>query len=464
MRLWLSLSLLIVVLLAAVAYSQLPGVRLSGTFPVDPPTPYFHYVPIGSEHGRILVVHGLDANKEMMNILCYALAEAGFDVYSIDLPGHGDSMAGFNAVRARNALSGALDILGPHTIVIGHSLGGALLLDLANQRAFEKMVLLSPAPVPIDRIHAEQMLVLTGQFDLPRIRTFVPQLEGSGAGNVELRTIPWAGHSGYLFQSEPIREIVTWLGGTPGRTAPRRLGLLVSIILLALGLGILWIPGTDIAATPTHIPTTILSYIAGCVVAVLVCGVAVVMNGLQLFSTDYLISFVFLLGVTRLPSCFRKFSIKFPQILISLFAASYVLTVAGLVGSEFVHLTLGGPGGMSGVLSVGRWWRFIAIAIAVLPLSFADEVLLRPIRPWWKAAGLAALTRILIAAFAVTGVLTMNRSAAFLVLIIHFVVIFWIALWFAGELLRRRTQDPFATAIFTAVVQAWVFAAIFVLI
>ena len=110
-----------------------------------------------------------------------------------------------------------------------------------------------------------------------------------------------------------------------------------------------------------------------------------------------------------------------------------------------------------------RWWRFAAIVLAGLPLAFADEVLLRPIRPWWKAAGVAALMRILMAAFIVTGVLTTNRNDAFLVLSVHFIVLLWMVLWFLGELLRRRTQDPLATAVFIAVVQAWVFAAIFVL-
>ena len=173
--------------------------------------------------------------------------------------------------------------------------------------------------------------------------------------------------------------------------------------------------------------------------------------------TDYLISFVLLVGVTQLPWCIRRLTFRFRQILVNLFAAVYVITIAGFAGSVLVHLTLGGFSG-------GRWWRFIAIALAVLPLSLADEVLLRPIRPWWKAAGVAALTRILIAAFVVTGVLTMNRSDDFLVLIIHFIVLFWIGLWFAGELLRRHTQDALATAVFTAIVQAWVFAAVFVLI
>jgi hypothetical protein len=58
--------------------------------------------------------------------------------------------------------------------------------------------------------------------------------------------------------------------------------------------------------------------------------------------------------------------------------------------------------------------------------------------------------------------MTWNRADAFLVLVTHFIVLLWIALWFVGELVRRRTQDPFATAVFTALVQAWIFAAIFV--
>jgi hypothetical protein len=48
------------------------------------------------------------------------------------------------------------------------------------------------------------------------------------------------------------------------------------------------------------------------------------------------------------------------------------------------------------------------------------------------------------------------------VLIIHLVVLFWIALWIAGEFVRRDTQDSLATAVFGALIQAWIFAAIFI--
>jgi hypothetical protein len=451
-RLWLTGFILSLLILAGLN-SRLSGVRRFGSFNTDPPSPYLHYLPQGKELGQILVVHGLDANKEIMNLLCLALSDAGFNVYSMDMPGHGDSKVGFNAILARQAVAAALDNLGPNTIVIGHSLGGALLLDLGNERPFGTMVLLSPAPTPVDQIRTERLLVLTGQFDLPKIQEFVPQLRTANS-RIDLRTIPWSGHGGYIFQPEPIREIVIWLGGDPSTLHTwRRILLLLLEIVCAVSIAVLSLQGKPVAPEQTFIPARIATYIACCTLAYLISGVVIVLNGLRLFSTDYLISFVLLMGITLSPACFRKFPRTFSQIPVSLFAAACVLAAAVFVGSELIHLMLSG----------GRWWRFAAITVAVLPLSFADEVLLRPIRPWWKAAGVVALTRILMAAFIVTGVLTLNRGSAFLVLIIHFVVLFWIALWFAGELFRRRTQDALATAVFTALVQAWLFAAMFVL-
>ena len=203
MRLWLTLFLLSFLILAG--WSSKPsGIRNAGVFAADPPTPYFHYIPQGQRLGQVLVVHGLDANKEMMNLLCLGLSDAGFEVYSIDLPGHGDSKVGFNAVVARKAVNAVLDTLGPETIVIGHSLGGALLLDLASERSYGTVVLLSPAPTPVDKIRAERMLVLTGQFELPRIQVWVPQLEISGTEGVVLQKVPWAGMPDTCFIPEPF--------------------------------------------------------------------------------------------------------------------------------------------------------------------------------------------------------------------------------------------------------------------
>jgi hypothetical protein len=223
-------------------------------------------------------------------------------------------------------------------------------------------------------------------------------------------------------------------------------------ILSAISIAALWLRGKPIRSEQTALPARILSYVAACMAALWICAGVDLLGGLHLFSTDYLISFVLVMGIALLPFHFRRLHLPVSHIHVSLFAAASVIAVAVFIGSELVHLTL----------SDGQWWRFAAITLAVLPLCVADEVLLRPLRPWWKAAGISALTRILIWAYVVWGVTTTNRGDAFLVLITHFIVLLWIVLWFVGELVRRRTQDPMATAVFTALVQAWVFAAIFV--
>jgi hypothetical protein len=74
-----------------------------------------------------------------------------------------------------------------------------------------------------------------------------------------------------------------------------------------------------------------------------------------------------------------------------------------------------------------------------------------------------SLGRILIGAIIVSGALILNRQAAFLLLLAHLAVLFWIVLWFAGGEVRKRS-DPFTAACFAAIVQGWFFAALFVMV
>jgi len=215
---------------------------------------------------------------------------------------------------------------------------------------------------------------------------------------------------------------------------------------------VLWMRGQPIAAESIHLPSRVVSYVAACTIALLVSGVVVLLSGLHLFATDYLVSFLLVMGITLVLLHFRRLPLDFTRMHMGVVAAACMIAAGVFIGSSLAHMTLSGT----------RMWIFGAISIAVFPLSLADEVLLRPLRPWWKAAGAAALTRILLGAFVITGVLTMNRSDAFLILITHFIILLWIVLWLVGELVRRRTQDPVATAVFTALVQAWIFAAVFV--
>ena len=136
-------------------------------------------------------------------------------------------------------------------------------------------------------------------------------------------------------------------------------------------------------------------------------------------------------------------------------AATFVIVVFGFIaGSHILHTAL----------SNGRWWRFPCIVLAGLPLFTFDELSIRKIHPRWKSIGVALITRALLWAFLIVGVLILNREAAFLALISHLIVLFWLALWFATNVVYRHTRDPLAAAFCAALVQGWAFAAWFVTI
>lgn len=451
------LGCLLIFAVTAVAYSRLPGTREAGAFAFEPRTPYFRYSN-GNTRGRILVVHGLNASKSMMNMLSFALADAGFEVFSIDLPGHGSSNVAFNGVLAGEAVARALDTLGPDTNVVGHSLGGALLLDVASTRPVGNMVLFSPVPTPVQTIMAARTLLFYGQFDLGRIRAFSSQVEAAGEGGVvEFHDLAWTGHSGALMKPRVIRMVAEWLGGDAARIRlSTRLVLLLLMLVSSMGLGIALFNGAhkitpSVASVPlTNVLTVSYAGAAGAAAAVL--AFFPVARWLHLFATDYLMGFLFVTGAI-LSLGRTRIRILPNSLLIGVAAAVYVIAIPGfLVLSEFAQMTL----------PDGRWWRFPAIFILGLPLCLADEVLIRPIAPRWKGLFGLILTRLLLWAMTVSATLLWNREASFLLLIVHILVIFWIVLWFLGGLVYRRTKDPLATAVFTSILQAWVFAALFV--
>jgi len=458
-RFWLAIALFLILTVTGTAYSRLPGNRESGVFDTDPPTPYFHYRPIGTLRGRVLVIHGLDAAKNVMNILSFGLADAGFEVFSIDLPGHGESRGRFNAVQASSVVGSVLDKLGPQTIVLGHSFGAAVLLELANERPMERMVLFSPAPIVLQTVQSDHLLVIEGQFDPGRIRTFVPQIESAATGTFELRDLAWTGHSGGLFKAGVIASVAEWLGGDATSIHTTTRVVLVGLMLLSsVGLGITLLGRTKavppIEETPP-VPATmaILYYAIGCLIAAGVLAFVNVAGWLHIFVWDYLLGLFFLAGLLVLTRC-KGLTLRSRGLTIGIAAALYVILVVGGFGASEVLHTL--PSGE-------RWWRVLGIFVLTLPMFLADEYLLRPLRPAGKAAGAAIVTRVLIGAIVISGALILNRHSAFLLLLTHMAVVFWVGLWFAAGAVRTRT-GPFAAACFTAIVQAWFFAAAFVIV
>jgi pimeloyl-ACP methyl ester carboxylesterase len=457
-RLWISLPSVMLLALGWIQTQRLQPSRTIGILSITPATPYIHYMPSKEPRSRVLVVHGLNSNKEFMQILCAALTDSGFEVFSIDLPGHGNSPAKFEASLAQHAVLNTLEHLGDSTIVLGHSLGAGLLLDLAVDRHFKTMVLLSPPPTPVPRIRADRILVVTGRWDMPRINSFVPVLEEADVPELQRWEFPWGAHSTAVLNPSNVHDIIEWIGGDVGhiRAVPR-LGWITLMIGSAFTLGLSLLPGRGIPRAAVPISPILVRYVAAGGIALLVLKAVPVMGWLRVFALDYLMGFVLVMGVA-LWFLFGEGGgdrQTATRLLKPLVAAAFVIVVLfQIVGSHLFHVTL----------SSGRWWRFPAIALASLPLFFTEETLIRRIAPWWKSVLVALLTRILLAAFLVTGVLLLNRGDAFLVLVIHVVVSFWIALWLVTEAVYRHTHSPFAAALFSSFVQGWAFAAACVIV
>jgi pimeloyl-ACP methyl ester carboxylesterase len=442
--------------------AALEPARQKGILPTNPPTPYIHYISTTQPHRRVLVVHGLNSNKEFMQIFCSALADGGFEVYAIDLPGHGDSTSGFNGLVARAAVEAAVSYLNPD-VAVGHSMGASLLIDLAHDVKFPALVLISPAPTLINGLEFRHTLVTTEPWDLPPVNTFAPELEG-----VELVKFERGMHSSALIYPSQVREIVSWLGGNTGRLrTSARLVWLGVMFTAAIALAILLLPSRLGASDSGGFSQKeiLVSFVVAGGISAVVQRFVVVFHWLRLYTMDYLVSFLFLAGLVLLISQVllrQPIMWSWPNpapALVSfskaLGAAAYVIIVLGiLVGSHLIHMTL----------SDGRWWRFPIIAAASFPLFLFDEIVVRHSGRGWQNAGTGIVTRTLLIAWMATGVLFFNRGSAFLVLLLGLILLFWVALWFFTGIVHRHVRNPAATALFAALVQGWMFAAWFVTI
>lgn len=439
--------------LSMVRTAALQPRRETGTLATQPPTPYFHYFPTRQGAQRVLVVHGLNSNKAFMQILCAALTDAGFDVYAVDLPGHGDSNARFNAVVADEVLDQVVSILKPD-IAIGHSMGASLLIDLAHHVKFRKLVLISPGTTAVNDLKFENTLVTSEAWDIPAVNTFASHLDGA-----EWRKFSWGMHSSALIKPDQICEIVKWLGGDADRLRTgQRLAWTYSMLAAAGILGIVLLPERPAVAqtVPFSKAEVIMCYVFAGGAAAVVQRYVVVLRFVRLFAMDYMVSFFLVAGVILIAILALKR--KLPRsdttsIFKAIAAATFVIVFLGLIaGSHLIHMNL----------SDGRWWRFLVISAASFPLFLFDESVTRETGTPWQNAGIAFVTRTLIAAWIATGALLLNRESAFIVLLLGLLLVFWLSLWFATGFVARHVRNPAAAALFAALVQGWMFAAWFI--
>src|SRR3954468_23021125 len=111
---------------AALSHVIEPGVRVEKIM-LTAKTPAIRMFPTPpGSHPVALLAHGNGGSKEMLFRFGEALAATGFECYSVDLAGYGESPQACsltNLLRNFQELERALD---PVDVFIGHSLGGGV--------------------------------------------------------------------------------------------------------------------------------------------------------------------------------------------------------------------------------------------------------------------------------------------------------------------------------------------------
>ncbi|WP_171075368.1 alpha/beta fold hydrolase [Nonomuraea basaltis] len=238
--------------------------------------------PAGQRPPVVVIAHGHSADREMMSPIARSLARAGYAVLAFDLAGHGASRTPFSVTpfasepdRLRADLKAVVDWLGAYpyvdgkrVLLMGHSLGAALVMDFASRdpRPVATIALsgsVNPALAGPLRPRNALFLVAAGDAQPIHEETMGTARQLAGVTPEEGRTygdpqagqavrrslVPGTDHMTVLYSDTAFREAVAWLDTSAGNAARRppglddpRLGLsawyLPCVLVLLAGLGV----------------------------------------------------------------------------------------------------------------------------------------------------------------------------------------------------------------------------------
>jgi dienelactone hydrolase len=207
------------------------GTRIAYDITMKPSTPM--NAPIA------VLVHGFAGNRIMMRLIAYALADKGFICASIDLQGHGSSEgamsvyeSGFGTfVNDVMAVIGDLKAMGigntSRLVLIGHSMGGGVVLTLGTQLTSVMAVIgIAPesSPAWANTTSPKNLLLMisTGDSVINATtvkQTFYSSIGATGAINTvydiagnkrELFVVNGPDHLSIVYNMAVIAEIVNW--------------------------------------------------------------------------------------------------------------------------------------------------------------------------------------------------------------------------------------------------------------
>ena len=185
--------------------------------------------PDVSPAGSAIVLHGLSANRRVMTYLGSDFAGHGLRTYLLDLPGHGDNTDEFSFAQAEQCATAVVESLTKagtinpkRTILVGHSMGGAIAIRMADRDPVAATIAISPAPMVMPRRMPANLFVISAQHDFDPLRKQAQDLAEAAGGNrvtsedfvqrraFELRHFAHATHTSLLTDRTVAHDSELW--------------------------------------------------------------------------------------------------------------------------------------------------------------------------------------------------------------------------------------------------------------
>jgi dienelactone hydrolase len=434
--------------------------------------------------GSVVLVHGIAANKIIMLYLARSFAEMGLRVYIPDLPGHGRSPGPFTPEQAESCTLSLLRglaargmIIPDRTILVGHSMGGAIALRVASSFRPTGVIAISPAPmIPAHGVIHENLLFHTLPVMVPNTKILVGQFEphwmkdnaadlaakNPDAG-VQFSIIPGNTHASVLFSPTVARESQAFASRLLSLPNDARLPSHLNLLGCAIGVaGLLLIAGPflrEMMSTETLIevePVNAISRFRGAIEVLLFSVFAIHILGywkplkiIHLFEGDYLASFFLIVGlglvVLHMKVGLPAFRTRPSVVLGAIFAA----LLLHLLITGWLEVTASGSW-----LILQRWERMPLFVMAVFLFLYGLELLAGPVKKWgtryfyWVVLVFLAWLAIAL------GVWKLESGQILLVLMSPYFAAEFLVAGLGIQLVRRQSGSPTAAALFGAIILA----------
>jgi pimeloyl-ACP methyl ester carboxylesterase len=469
----------------------------------------------GAASGRpsVIVLHGLGANQRVMEAIGQAFAAANMTVYLLDLPGHGNNTIPFSFQRAEACTVeavGALERQGQiqldKTFLVGHSMGGALAIRLADYFPAAATAAISSAPLsPVSnmppgailmgppRRMPVNLLVIVGQFDFPFVKHSAEKLVAAAGGErfkepgdflqrraVRLVTISGATHTSLIFDVSVWNLILNRWFALSLPILPKSY-LFASFfwgpVIGLVGLAFLFPSAASGIVTnfragavsstvnPLSVRLSFRSWPVAGLFAVGALNFFMPLRFLRMYDGDYLASCLLLSGIVLcalLWSTRNKSGGMKPPLPWRAVAAGGVLGMAAMLAfSAWMNWAL-----TDMWLNSARWMRFPVLLLACLPYAIAEEWALGAPRAGnWVAKIrrylLFGTLRLFIWLSILFALYVYSNQQILLAVLVFYMGLFSLIVRIGADAVHRRTNSPAGAAVFTAILMAWFIAAVF---